>query len=663
MVEHNSGAGNTAIGPLWLKLCAALVLGFSLLTASQAQELAPAVEDVSLTVTRGSSVKVRLSASTTSIRRIEFVLLGKKKDRLKHGTLTEPKTGKSKKEAIVVYTPNLEGPDATEVFTYLARQLSANPEGGKLTSVNSGTVRIRIRAAHPDLIAEESVDFGELFVGEAATRELRISNKGGATYRGAVKLPPGFSSPLIKDGELELGPKTTLRLPLIFKPTTTGRVHDSIVISSQASATIRSAVYGTATPPFVATPINLKFAWDPVAEARTATLRVDNATGSQLRLAVATPPELELPGRITISPRGNQEWTLTIPATKRLSRLESKVTFQVEEFAQSVPLLAETVPGYLRVQEGPPVGSVLHFADGIASQGVKITIANVGGATESVFPTTTRNFSVTGLKSGQELAVGESVTVRVHLTKSVPTNRTGKFSLRCGVQILRFNLLATTPKKEGNEEDDSTEIVEADESTKLLAGPCIEELAGGDAIMMADTLGRMKMAKADLQKTLYYERGGVLKDARYEWVDNIPRIERIVFDGGGKSHLHFSWPTLKGGPYQYKIYQQTMQVDIESGRISKVWEPTKNYEIETKDGKTQVRMRELRPSSAYHYRVIVVGKNNRASLPSPVFSFVTAVPPSPMFLVLVGVGGLVALSIGIVIYRRVKRRKFYRRLY
>ena len=640
-----------------------LIAGMCLGGEASAQSgLRPAVQDLDLTVTRGNVLPIKLVASTTSIRRIEFVLSDT--DALKHGTLSNLRKGKANNEAIVLFTPNPAGPDAVEEFTYRAKQPPEKLDSPVLSSL-SASVRIRIREAYADLVVEQrALDFGQVFVGNRLERVLKVSNKGGAPYEEEVALPSGLSSSLMKEGRIVIPPKTTLRLPITYTPTKPGREHHAITLPAAAPSNraIRIAVNGAGVAPFRVSHTELKLDWDPKTETRSGTLRVENALNHAQDLSITGPPELKLPAKLNLPSHGHKEIAIAIPAISGRDPIKGSIEIHSASFRQTVALNAEQVPGHLVVTTGPPPESLLDFTEN-KSGCVQFELENQGASQETVFLTIHHEFEVRDLESGTPIAPGDSLSFSVCVKRAAEHDRSGKFVLRCGVQLLKYELFASGARDDERDEASEEDLV-VDESTKLMADDCDDE-GNDETKMLLETRRLMAMSKADRESEFYHQVGGTMKDADFDFDTSIPTVNRVAFNGGGKDFLKFSWDTLNG-PVEYRIYYQRMKVNAESGRIEKLWlpVPAASFEVKIDDERTRARMRNLRPAATYHYRIIGLTRSGRASIPSRVFSFNTAVPTSS-FVSIAGwtVFGLIFGSIAIIVYRRIRRQKFYRRYY
>lgn len=155
-----------------------------------------------------------------------------------------------------------------------------------------------------------SYAFGKVKVGTSASFSIQLSNTGSKSLRIFSKAKQG-------SGEFHLGsfplpitlqPGKAVKLPIIFKPTTIGRVTGSFTLSSNAlDPVLALPVAGTGAPQLTLSPTSLNFGNVTVGQSATlpitltasagnVTISSDQLTSSEFSLIGLAPPVTVLSG-------------------------------------------------------------------------------------------------------------------------------------------------------------------------------------------------------------------------------------------------------------------------------------------------------------------------------------------------------------------------------
>lgn len=517
------------------------------------------------------------------------------------------------------------------------------------------TVTIRVLEAYPELVADEILEFGDVYVGSSAERVLHIANKGGAPYRGALELPDGFSAVGLAEGAiLELAAQATARVVLLFKPGKEGRVQHRLRFPTEKGTEGETLLYGTGVAPFLCAPSLLRLEWDPAAAVRAASLVLTNSMEIPVVISVTAPQQLELRPTLALAPRQSRTVNIKVPLKAHSGPILGEVRLAFQGFEQTLALEANAVPAYLEVVGGPPANRAIEFHDGDRSEPVKLALVNSGTGRGTLFADIHHEFLAEGMAEGQEIAPGELLEVTLRPAHNIRAE--GSFVIKCGEQKLEYTLLSEPAAADAA--GSTGAAVDIDTSTALLS------TNSGAVANRSGTLSpyldqRLKMSGDELAM----ENFTIKVEGDYRFDHSLPKVEAMTFENGGRRFLEFSWDALAPGDYDYKLHLQTIHIDKDTGRMHKVWSLARNARV-TQDGqRVLARVDALNPAMAYHFRVAALTPDGRTSLSEP-FRFLTAVP-RPLRYVIINwsVILLVLTSTGLLIARRVRARRFYQRYY
>ena len=649
-IGRNMRAGRT-FGSALLQILAACFLAVFMLPAKADLNgpgaLAPTVDDLSnLKVVRGKILRIKLEASTGSPAPMKFVI---SKGGLKHGTLSEPVIPNKEKKhiALVDYTPALEGPNAVETFTYLVRQTIRVPNREEPLDLSSSpaTVTIQVEAAYPELVANEVIEFGDVYVGSTVERLWTVSNKGGAAFRQTIKVPSGFTiAGLAEKNFLEILPQQTKRLQLIYHPTVIGRLQEKLDLPGHRGASTETLVYATGVAPFHGAPSSLRLEWVPESESRIGSLEVTSSMDKAIDIAVSAPDLLKLPAIISLAKRGTQAFEIEIPAAKYKDVVAGSVEMSFETFKLSIPVLAESIPAYLGAVGGTIDRTTIEFPEGSESDPVMLTFVNNGTTQGTVFTDIHHEFLVEGTEEGRVIAPGEQLQLTVRPAHNIRAS--GSFVLKCGNQRLEYTLVSEPARTDNAPSNVATEV-EIDESTALMATGAGSINHRSDNSVYGST--RSQLSGPELAADLF----AIRVEGNYKFDHSLPKVQSTEFIDGGRDFLEFSWAPLTPGTFDYKLHLETIQLDDETGHLSTLWAK----------GNYFARLDGLNPGMAYRIRIVGVTPDGRASLSEP-FQFFTAVPRPLRYLI--GTWAVTLLCVGslaIIVYRRIQRKRFYQRFY
>lgn len=604
---------------------------------------APIVENVSnlKPVERGKAIRIKLEASTESPARMEFII---NKDRLKHGTLTEPVIPNQEMKHIqtVDYTPFREGPDAMDTFTYKVKQ------GGSPLVSSIATVTIQVLAAVPELVANDVLEFGEIYVGSTAERLLIARNMGGAPFRQTLKIPPGFTATgLGENNVLELAPRATKQITLTFRPDTIGRVQQRISYPGNRGQTDQTLLYATGIAPLHAAPSQLQLEWIPEEAARVAQLTLTSSMERSINVGISAPQALGLPANIALGKRGGTTIDIRIPADQHNEAISGNIAFTFEDFELAIPVNSDSVPAYLVASGDAPDSHKLDFPEGAQSPPVTLAFTNKGTREGTLYTDIHHEFLLEGVTEGQVIPAGGQLKLTV--TPAHNIDALGTLVLKCGIQRLEYSLSSEKGRTKSQVGEENAKI-EIGESTALLAPK-----EGSSFQSFGTTTPRTG-------PQLAAELFAIKVEGSYRFDHSLPKVTATQFEDGGRDFLEFSWAPLTPGKYDYRVHIERVQFEEETDRPLKFWglHPS---EIISKEGRQHARIENLNPSMAYRVRIVGISPQGTASLSEP-FRFVTAVPRQLRYLIGTWTVTLLCVaSVILFIHRRIQKRKFYERYY
>mgnify|MGYP000215225572 CR=1 FL=1 len=166
---------------------------------------------------------------------------------------------------------------------------------GRLTvSHNASTARAEVRLAGRGVRSElavspSSIDFGQVRVGETATRSIQLTNEGGAPLRlASLELVEAPGVRLTPPSNLTVQPGGTRTATITYRPDQPGRLAGSLSVRAP-DGSLDVALDGRAVAPELqVTPGSLRFGETAAGESLNRTLTVRNAGEANLTVESAT---------------------------------------------------------------------------------------------------------------------------------------------------------------------------------------------------------------------------------------------------------------------------------------------------------------------------------------------------------------------------------------
>ncbi len=281
--------------------------------------------------------------------------------------------------AVVTYTPDPSSNAALDRFTF-----AASYPGGRV----SAPVAVEIRLVDPEPVLETpaTVDFGQVFLGQSATRRVPVTNAGAAPFTGELQAPAPWKW-IVPDAPkpFRIEPGQTITVNLRFEPTETGPAVYRLPLPGQEVRELRLS--GEGLRPFGVLESALELKAEP-SGVRAGVLPVA-APHRPVTLEVETSPRLRLPtGDRLLVPAGEPlEARLELPASDP-EAFRGQVTLRLGTFETTVEVEAPAAPPRVVLTGSRGEGETLDFGRVPVGESelAVIRLRNAGGEPASVSP-------------------------------------------------------------------------------------------------------------------------------------------------------------------------------------------------------------------------------------------------------------------------------------
>jgi len=278
------------------------------------------------------------------------------------GVLSEPERVNRKTWRVWYSTPP-DSPENSDSFTYAAKSFDSPVSAAALVQVS-----IKKRAAQ--LVFSESLDFGNVPVGDTSIQEIDVQNAGGKTAVLNPALPPPWR--LMDETPLPIKAGETKKIRIAFSPDSQGVYASKLVleIDSKRGATLN----GASENPLQWPSKPLLFA----AHQRQAPQSVSfqNPTERVREVVFDWPNFLEAPSHVTIEPGSVVDIPLKLQAAPDFS-WDGPVSFSCGNFKGSLAVAVEAAPASITL-EPSSVLDLGEFPLG-SSANCTIRLTNSGG--------------------------------------------------------------------------------------------------------------------------------------------------------------------------------------------------------------------------------------------------------------------------------------------
>ncbi len=292
-------------------------------------------EKVEVRVDRGSEVRINLKGIVFPGNVAEFEIVRPPK----HGALKL--AGRTKDTAIYVYRHDGKAA-GRDTFRW---KLKTGP--GKAWGYQEGRIEI-VEPPTKLHVGSEELDFGEVFIGAEARREVSVSNAGGGVL--GVRLQTG--APWVLDGnesEVSLPSGKSRKVVLVYRPLAGGENKGVLEIQSGDGGVAKVTLFGTARYKFEAPP-RITFQQEALPAERL--FQVKNLVDEPLEMALVLPEPLVGEKKLVLTPLGVATMRLEVPPVRFV---KNKVTVEIRQGEAVFPIEVDLPPPppLLEWRDGP----------------------------------------------------------------------------------------------------------------------------------------------------------------------------------------------------------------------------------------------------------------------------------------------------------------------
>lgn len=570
----------------------------------------PQAHPISATVLRGGVNHIILSASTESIKPVEFII----REAPKHGTLGEPIRDKDSNFRVSIpYTPPTDLGITEDEFLYAA----------KIPDIPvSGTVAVKITIVDADAKLEigRFLNFDKVLLGEFTVRELTIKNTGNGDYDAIVQLPDPWHIPE-KHSKIHIAPGESVIVPITFHPTEPGTSFYKLVLQPESPQGLVD-ISGVCYSPFSVSPTQATLRWDPEAKRRSALISISSALNSDQSLAITSDQRLWIDDKLKLLPSEKIDLVAWIPATDN-TEYTGKVLFKNDSFSQEIEITAPPLPIVLNIAEPKAQRLAFGHHTGDPKQNKKVTIQNTGGETAYLNAEIAPPFSI--VEGGESTAVPPGGSLTLNIT--METGRLGDY----------------------------------EQTLSIIGGPDrIEIPVIGSVVHIGSTLPQIYVdttepapIKEPSQTGLpsrpapwaqeEYDRTVGIDSVKRKTTDSIPTVTAAGIVKRSKNEVHIAWPKPNGGAYNYVIETRWTKFDPATQKPQPYWIPLTGVDFQTEGDNVIAKLEGVPNETNLLLRVFTTDGVDLFSKPSVPFTVATYVPAKGgwfkwLLIILLGVG-------------------------
>jgi len=277
----------------------------------------------------------------------------------RHGTLGNVRqTGRT--SAVVTYTPDAKAVPGEDVFTFAAQSMDSPVSA-------PASVWIRLLEKPPVLEHVGVLDFGTVYLGDTAGRELVLKNIGGGRAIGQLRATPPWS--VSGNSTYQVTSGSAARMGLVFRPAEERDFSDKVRLGDKAFVELR----GTGAAPITWPKAGLVFSPEQRAKG-FAEVAVTNQSPQERTLIPEWPDFVKAPRAIPLAPGETAvvKAEITGPVT---NVFQGSVNFRFGNFTGGIPLTVYPQPARLVLSE-----STLELGDAPKGKELrgKFTVKNTG---------------------------------------------------------------------------------------------------------------------------------------------------------------------------------------------------------------------------------------------------------------------------------------------
>lgn len=592
-------------------------------------------------------------------------------------------------KAIVTYYANPGSGAEKDAFTFAARY-----RGGRYSSAARFDIDLVDRKA--EIQVPESVDFGEVLIGEETEQEIEVRNLGDGRFDRQLTLASPWRLVDPSDGKLSLSPKGAKTLTVAFQPQRTGETSYFLSLSRSKAGTVK--LLGKGREPFSVATEEVQLKLDPDSNERRGEIELVNHGKKPLRLQARASSRLEnsleevyyVPGESSRRVEVHLGRTDTAP-------FDGLVQFSLENgYAKSAKVIAPVVPARLEVSIPGNISSeVLNFGQIEAGRSTerKVTITNRGGEAMPLEFHVPEPFRLLN-DPGPRLAPLASVDLALGLFP--PAKQRGALDVTMGIsgkdQTASVRLLANVVRS-GRTDGSRARVTGREAASpldrlRLRAEPDDgstsddPESAGSSAVGVnitaareqAPSVGNGRAGSSNSRPILGSEEAepgeSPLGFATRPLVErkfdrSLKRPEDLSVIESDSDSLTIGWTAPKeSGDLGFEVEMRGMAVNAETQMPESVWVPYERVKFDRIDRLAKAKIEGLAPKAQYEFRVFTVDGNGRSSAPSDAMVAETELPMDWTYIYAgLGLGCLVLLGLGVRKVIRDRRSDVYQARY
>jgi len=254
----------------------------------------------------------------------------------RQGRLGELKrTGRN--TAAVLYTPDPEAGPGTDSFTFAAKSVDSPVSA-------AATIQIRLVEEPPLIQCPQELDFGPVFLGDTAEKNIVVRNTGGGIASGQIKPNPPWS--IGGTGSYRLAGGTESVLRLVFAPTEERDFRDKIQVAPDLKSVL--AVSGSGVPPVSWNKEGIVFT-PKQRETGATEWKVTNLTSEERRITIEWPEVLKAPKEISVPANGSSVLQIGVAGDPQLN-YQGEAAARSGNFQSRIPIRIFPAPAKLDVE-------------------------------------------------------------------------------------------------------------------------------------------------------------------------------------------------------------------------------------------------------------------------------------------------------------------------
>jgi hypothetical protein len=533
---------------------------------------APLAVPVKVRVTRGTAVEIPLRVFGDPGGSVTFEVRAAPA----HGRLTEVRsTGRD--SAVIVYQQLDDGSHGSDSFRYVAKT-----SGGVSAPAE---VTVRIIDPEPVFVTPETLAFGAVTLGDGATQELTIENRGGGVAEGHLICSTGW----------KISGDPTYRIPggeqRVYTVSFTGTEEREYRGTIRYSSHPERETELTAEPraPVRIEPARVELKYDPKRKQRAGSVQLINRGTERRVLQIERSERIAAPEKIELAPGGSARAEFTTAPEDR-EPVHEKALVISGRYLVELPIQGAAPGPVLKISQAAiSIGPV---AAGETALPGSVEVENTGGAEAFVRAEIRAPFRVVQEDASFSLPPGGKRLIRVGLNAADEGAFRTALLLKEGTQELLIPVEAlVTPKANAARPP----IVRAPLAANRPAGSGLAE---------------SRSSISDSRQAVVF---GLESPAGSPNVPPVRRVEQREVVG--------NWCLLawKGPPYgklQYQIETRVLSVDG-SNNVHVRWEKTPAVTVNQHGRTVTARIDRLRPGWSYTFRISAINEAGEFSAPSP----------------------------------------------